>query len=947
MGIVEELDRAARANPAYVDALYQQYLSEPSSLDERWAVFFAGFELASRGAAARHAGANGNGAGAAARAIEARPLEGKALGGAAGVPGVMNLVYSFRELGHYVANLDPLGNNPTEHPLLAEALARFTEEDMDLVVEGAGGLKGLDRATLRQIVTRLRAIYCGTIGMQYLEIPEKTQREWIQERIEPTLNRASLTPEERRGIHARLVAAEEFEQFLARAFIGAKRFSIEGAESVIPLLDTVIEDAMEAGAEEVVLGMAHRGRLNVLAHTLRKPLELIMCEFLGIYNPEDQIGEGDVKYHMGFSHDHMTRSGKGIHLSLAPNPSHLEHVNPVIEGIVRAKQDRRGDKSRTQVIPLLIHGDAAFTGQGIVAETLALSELRSYETGGTIHVIIDNRVGFTATPNEYRFTPYASDMARLIHAPVFHVNGDDPEAAVHAARLAVAFRQKFKKDVIIDVICYRRHGHNETDEPRFTQPLMYKKIDAHPTTRKLYEKRLLEEGVLTAAQAEALAEETKARLVAAKATAEKDRPRQVRQTLGGAWAGLTRAGEDLSADTRVARETLERIARRVTELPEGFHVNPKVKQLYQKRLKDVTEAGGRMDWGTAEMLAMGSLLLEGTRIRLAGQDVGRGTFSHRHATLTDMETSSELMPLDRLADESKGGEKQGRFIAIDSMLSEEGVFGFELGHSWADPWTLGIWEAQFGDFANVAQAMIDVFLVACESKWQRMSGLVMLLPHGYEGQGPEHSSARLERYLQLCGKGNIQVVNLTTPAQYFHALRRQMKRPFRKPLIVMAPKSLLRLPEATSTTDELAEGTFQPVLDDAHPKLERAKVRRVVLVSGRLYYALAKARAERAEKGSSAAYDVALVRVEELYPFPAKEITAAIAGYPATASLVWAQDEPWNMGAWHFLDARLRPLLGARALGYIGREEAASTATGSAKTHDKEEKAIIEAVFAA
>jgi 2-oxoglutarate dehydrogenase E1 component len=931
MGIANDLDRVARANGAYVEALYRQYLADPASVDEKWALFFAGFELAGKGGGAPGRGsddANGNGGG------HGVALAGQASWAATTPAGVFSMVMIFRQLGHYIARLDPLGGNLESHPLIDEVLTRLSPEEMDLVVEGAGGLHGIDRAPIREVLARCRAIYCGTIAVQYSQIADKAERDWIQGAIEPTLNRPSLSREDRVEILRQLVAAEEFEQFLHHRFVGAKRFSIEGADAVIPLLDAVVEDAAESGVRELIMGMAHRGRLNVLAHTLRKPVETIMSEFEGKLHPGDQIGEGDVKYHMGYSHDHVTRRGKPIHLSLSPNPSHLEHVNPVIEGIVRAKQDRRGDVERGEVVPLLIHGDAAFTGQGIVAETLSLSELKAYRTGGTVHVIIDNRVGFTASPDEYRFTPYASDIARLIQAPVFHVNGDDPEAAVQAARLAIAYRQRFKKDVIIDVICYRRHGHNETDDPTFTQPLMYRKIAAHPTTRRIYEKRLLDDAVISPETAEAVAREARERLETALAAAKGDSPtKPAMHSLGGTWQGLERAGKDWSAETRVPRAVLERIARGVCEAPEGFQVHPKVKRLYEQRLRSVVDAGGKIDWGTAEMLAFGSLLLEGTGVRLAGQDAGRGTFTHRHAVWTDVETGVEHVPLASL------DPKQAPFTAIDSMLSEEGIFGFELGFSWADPWTLGLWEAQFGDFANVAQAMIDVFLVAAESKWQRMSGIVLLLPHGYEGQGPEHSSARLERFLQLCGKDNIQVVNLTTPAQYFHALRRQMRRKFRKPLVVMSPKSLLRHPEAVSTTDELAEGRFETVLDETRP-IERAKVRRVVLTCGRLYYALAAAREKRK------AGDVAIVRVEQLYPFPGDAILSILGRYPAAASLVWAQDEPWNMGAWHFVHTRLAPLLKGRALEYVGREEAASPATGSSKTHEKEEKAIVERAFA-
>jgi 2-oxoglutarate dehydrogenase E1 component len=852
------------------------------------------------------------------------------------IRGVFDVVHSVRELGHYEARLDPLGGDPPRNQLLEESEARVRASGLDRVTVTGGGFRGGVGITVRELLERLRATYCGTLGVQYLEVPVKEQREWLQERMEPTLNQPALEREERLELLRELVAAEEFERFLHTKYVGAKRFSLEGGESLIPLLETVIEDAAASGVRELIMGMAHRGRLNVLAHTLRKPLEMILAEFEGAPLPKEFTGASDVKYHLGFSHDHRTRRGHAIHLSLSPNPSHLEHVDPVVEGIVRAKQDRTGDAERRAVVPLLIHGDAAFQGQGVVPETLALSELESYRTGGTIHVIVNNNIGFTAPPPAYRFTPYASDLARYIHAPVFHVNGDDPEAAIQAARLAMGFRERFRKDVIVDLMCYRRHGHNEIDDPTFTQPVLYKRIAAHKTTRALYEERLLGEGAASVEEIAAITKGERARLEAALEVARKTRPVQAVFTLGGAWKGLARAGADWGAETRVPLETLERIARGATAAPEGFHVHPKIQRLFEARRR-MAAPGGRVDWSTAEMLAFGSLVLEGTHVRLTGQDVGRGTFSQRHAALRDVETDERLVPLDRLA------ANQARFEVIETMLSEEAVLGFEYGYSWADPWTLVLWEAQFGDFANVAQAMIDVFIAAAESKWQRMSGLVLLLPHGYEGQGPEHSSARLERFLQLSAEGNLQVVNLTTPAQYFHALRRQMRRSFRKPLIVMSPKSLLRNERATSPVEDLASGRFETVLDDPGP-VDRGAVRRVLLASGKVSYALERARAERQIR------DVAIVRVEQLYPFPQDEIGRALAQYPSAREVAWTQEEPRNMGAWRFVHDRLgaaigQALGGPRALRYVGRPEAASPATGSAAVHEAEEKAILSEAF--
>jgi 2-oxoglutarate dehydrogenase E1 component len=746
--------------------------------------------------------------------------------------------------------------------------------------------------------------------------------------MEPTRNAPALTPDERRMILQQLTAAEGFEQFLQTKYVGQKRFSLEGSEALIPLLDALIEAAGSIGVDEMAMGMAHRGRLNVLAHILRKPYEMIFAEFEGTLLPAGVQGDGDVKYHLGYSRDCRTRAGRMIHLSLCSNPSHLEAVNPVVEGIVRAKQEHHGDAARGRVVPVLIHGDAAFTGQGIVSETLALTALDGYRTGGTIHIIINNQVGFTTSPVDYRATCYPSDVAKIIEAPVFHVNADDPEAAVQAARLAVGFRDTFKTDVIIDLVCYRRHGHNETDDPRFTQPTLYERIAAHPTARRLYAERLTAEGVVTDDQ------------VAAEATALRDlfedalnyardfMPRQQVFALGGLWEGLRWAGDDWSAHTAVPLETLRFVAERTLAFPEGFAPYPKARRVLEQRAA-MLGPDGTVDWAAAEMLAFGTLLLEGTHVRLSGQDSGRGTFSQRHAVLRDVRTGKRHVPLNHLRPD------QGRFEVIDSMLSEVGVLGFEWGYSSADPHNLVLWEAQFGDFANGAQVIIDQFIAAAESKWQRMSGLVLLLPHGYEGQGPEHSSARLERYLQLCAENNLQVCNLTTPAQYFHALRRQMHRNFRKPLILMTPKSLLRHRLVVSTPVDLADGAFRLALDEADP-LPREKVRRVLFCSGKVYYDLLLARRERDVD------DIAIVRVEQLYPFPSAEVAAIAATYPAAHEIFWVQEEPWNMGAWHFVHHPLRRALPAdRSLHYVGRDAAASPASGSYKMHQAEEEELL------
>jgi 2-oxoglutarate dehydrogenase E1 component len=912
---VTNLDFINRANADYVDALYQQYLRDPASVDAQWALFFAGFEAAG-GNGATGAGATGARTGVA-RAAEPTTEH----------IGIFDLIHSYRELGHLIANLDPLGHNQTTHPLLEPAEFGFSAADLDRMVE-CPTFKGFARATLRELIARLRATYCGTLGVEHLDIADKEQRTWLQERMEPTLNRPDLTTEDRKRILSRLTAAEGFEHFLHTKYVGQKRFSLEGGEALIPLLDTLIEEAGNSGVEEIVMGMPHRGRLNVLAHTLRKPYEMIFAEFEGTFLRADIQGDGDVKYHLGYARDYATRLGHTLHVSLCSNPSHLEAVDPVVEGIVRAKQAYLGDTARTRVVPILIHGDAAFTGQGLVPETLALSELEAYRTGGTIHIIINNQIGFTTSPPDYRFTRYPSDVAKIIQAPVFHVNGDDPEAAVQAAQLAIAFRHQFKKDVIIDLVCYRKYGHNEADDPTFTQPVLYKEIAAHRSVRELYAERLIAAQVVTPDEVTAVAAELREIFDDALNYARDFMPRQQVFALGGVWKGMRWAGDDWSAHTAVPPEMLRRITDAVRRVPEGFAPHPKVRRLLEERA-GMIEPGGQIDWGCAEMLAFGTLLLEGTNVRLSGQDTSRGTFGHRHAVLHDIDTDARYVPLAHLA------SNQGWFEIIDSMLSEAAVLGFEFGFSSADPRNLVIWEAQFGDFANGAQVIIDQFISSSESKWQRMNGLVMLLPHGYEGQGPEHSSARLERYLQLCAEDNMQVCNLTTPAQYFHALRRQVHRNFRKPLIIMSPKSLLRHKLAVSSPRDLSEGSFQTVLGEAD-QIDPATVRRVLFCSGKVYYDLLMARRERDID------DIAIIRIEQLYPFPAAEISAVLETYASAREVFWVQDEPWNMGAWHDMRRRLSRVIGdQRELAYAGRPAAASPATGSYKVHLAEQADLI------
>ena len=897
------LDFIARANPDYVESLYRQYKEDPASVDERWALVFAGYEFASR-----------NGATTTAE-------EGPALR-------VSDLVDTYRNFGHLIADLDPLGHSPRSHPFLELERFGFDKDDLSRTVT-SGTFRGLADVRLADLLAALQQTYCGTLGVELVDIRDEKQRDWLVDRMENCRNQPTLEAAERVRLLERLIAAETFEQFLQTKYVGQKRFSLEGGESLIVLLDTIVEDAGANGVAEMVMGMPHRGRLNVLAHILRKPYEMILSEFEGVFLPAGIQGDGDVKYHLGYSRDHRTSAGRPIHLSLSSNPSHLEAIDPVVEGIVRAKQRYLGDDERRRVVPVLMHGDASFTGQGIVYEILAFSELAAFTTGGTVHITVNNQIGFTTSPAEFRFTRYPSELASVIQAPVFHVNADDPEAAVQAGKLALAFRNQFRVDVFIDLVCYRRHGHNELDDPTFTQPVMYREIGEHPTVVARYAERLEKEGVIDRARVKAIRDELKGTLEDALSYARDFMPRQQVFALGGMWKGFQWAGSDWSADTRVGADRLLAAAEALRRLPDGFTPHPRINKLLDQRL-DMVKTGKGIDWGCAETLAYASLLLENIPIRLTGQDTGRGTFTHRHAILYDHENGAEHVPLNHV------GEGQADIEVVNSPLSEAGVLGFEYGMSSADPRRLVIWEAQFGDFANGAQVIIDQFISSAESKWQRMSGLVLLLPHGYEGQGPEHSSARLERFLQLAADQNMQVVNLTTPAQLFHALRRQMHRSFRKPLIVMSPKSLLRHPRAVSTLAALAGDTFHPVLGDS---AERAPsdVQRVLLCSGKIFYALDKEREERERS------EVAILRVEQLYPFPARELGEMLRRYPSSAEVRWVQEEPKNQGGWQFVAPLLRGLLGAdRDLQYIGRDEAASPATGSYKIHQAEEAAILD-----
>jgi 2-oxoglutarate dehydrogenase E1 component len=909
-------------NAGYVEELHGRWLQSPQSVDEGWRRFFED----QNGAAAPlpYPAANRNGA----VAIRAAVLE--SVDAATALQSrVAQLVNAYRVRGHLYADLDPLGS-PRESPRELE-LARFDLGDADLDKPfSTAGMSGLpERAPLRDIVAHLEETYCKSIGVEFTHVEEAEPREWLQERMESTRNHAQLDRKELLRILTKLTDAEIFEQFIHKNYVGAKRFSLEGAESLIPMIDLLVEASGTFGIEEIVLGMPHRGRLNILANVMGKNVREIFAAF-DDKRPERFLGAGDVKYHLGFSKDVTTQSGRKIHLSLTFNPSHLEFVNPVVEGRVRAKIDRRKRKS---TMPLLIHGDAAFMGQGVVAETLNLSQLEGYSTGGTLHLIVNNQIGFTTLPRDSRSTRYCSDVARMLRVPVFHVNGEDPEAAIQVTRLAIEFRQRFKQDVVIDMFCYRKYGHNEGDEPRFTQPLMYALIDKKEGVREAYVDRLVAAGHVSRDEADEIALWRRGTLEAALEDARVGDYHQPPEAMGGVW-GPYRGGPDAGVPevpTAFPKEKLVDALEKLTALPAGFHANPKAHKIIDTR-RERALAGQPFDWGTAEHLAFASLLMDGHGIRFSGQDARRGTFSHRHAVLYDTETGEPYVPLAHL------GERQGRFEIYDSALSEAGVLGFEYGYSLDRPDKLVLWEAQFGDFTNAAQVIVDQFIVSAEDKWWRLSGLVLLLPHGFEGQGPEHSSARIERFLTLAAEDNIQVCNLTTPAQFFHALRRQVKRPWRKPLVVFTPKSLLRHPDATSTLDDLAGGSFQRVIPDG--SVDAAGVKRVLLCSGKVYYDLASERTKRGRR------DVAIVRLEQYYPM-SDALTRALAGFPPGTPVVWVQEEPRNMGAWYFVNAREQELFGGRhAVSLVSRPESASPATGSKAAHDLEQRMLIDQAFA-
>ena len=848
---------------------------------------------------------------------------------------VDQLIRAYRVRGHLLADLDPLGKPAEIYPELNPAYYGFWQGDLDLLFSSTT-IPGTSVMALRDIIAHLRKTYCGSIGVQYMHIDDIKLKMWLQDRMESSQNQIELSRDQQVDIVTKLTDAEMFEQFIHKKFIGAKRFSLEGAESLIPLLHLAVETAGEHSLDEIVIGMAHRGRLNVLANILGKSPRQIFAEFEDV-TPERMMGRGDVKYHLGYSQDRTTTCGKTVHLSLTFNPSHLEFVSPVVCGRVRAKQDRLGDRDGAKVMGIVIHGDAAFAGQGVVQETFNMSELEGYKTGGTLHIIVNNQIGFTTDPHEGRSTQYATDIAKMLQVPIFHVNGEHPEAVAQAVNLAMEFREAFRKDVVIDMYCYRRYGHNEGDEPAFTQPELYRKIRKRKSVREAYLDNLYKLGELDKAEADRIAVERRERLEQELGLARAPDFVAPRTSFGeGNWEGYVGGAADRVPEvaTAVPKDKLVQLLGQIAEIPDDFKPHSKVKRLFAQR-GAAARGEGTLDWAIGELLAYASLLGEGRRIRLAGQDARRGTFSHRHAFVIDNESGRPWSPLTAMGDDPT------KFQVWNSPLSEIGVLGFEYGYSLDFPEALVMWEAQFGDFANVAQVIIDQFITSGEDKWQRFCGLTLLLPHGFEGQGPEHSSARLERFLMAAADDNIQVVNLTTPAQIFHMLRRQVLRPLRKPMIVMSPKSLLRHPKAVSTLDELAHGRFQPVIGDAEEQVDPSKVRKILLTSGKVYYELL---AEREKRG---AYDVALVRLEQYYPFPQDLLRETLANYPDGVPAVWVQEEPENMGAWPYMLLTLRTQVVERfPLEGVFRPRSASPATGSPAAHKKEQALVIEQAFA-
>ena len=928
-----ESSQLAGGNADYVESLYDAWLADTSSVPAEWSKYFETFKGRESGDVSHTA--------AIAR-IEAAQKQRYTNGGAAAPvsdeharkqAGVLRLLTAYRSRGHLAANLDPLGlTEKMSAPDLGLAFHGLGDADLDTEFDTGNYAGNGQRLKLRELLARLQQTYASTIGAEFMYISNHEQRNWIYSRLEQAAGKSSLDKSGKQRVLDGLTAAEGLERYLHTKYVGQKRFSLEGGDSLIPMIDDVVRAAGDNGIKELVIGMAHRGRLNVLVNILGKPPKTLFDEFEGKFeHPDDPAHSGDVKYHLGFSADVKTPNG-GVHVALAFNPSHLEIVNPVVAGSVHARQTRRRDTTHTQSLAVLIHGDAAMAGQGVNMELLNMSQARGFKIGGSMHIVINNQVGFTTSnPQDARSTMYCTDLAKMVNAPVFHVNGDDPEAVIAVTRLAYDFRKQFRRDVVIDLVCYRRHGHNEADEPAATQPVMYKVIRQLPTTRDLYQQKLVKEGVLAEGDAQKQFEAYRERLEAGAPMTELD----LSPTRDGHvdWARFIGGKLSTPIDTTVAKAKLQELCSKILTLPADITLQARVAKIYDDRRK-MASGEQPADWGFAENLAYATLIDAGSDMRLVGQDSGRGTFFHRHAVLHDQQDGHTYMPLATLRD---GADVE----VIDSLLSEEAVMAFEYGHSTTDPDTLNIWEGQFGDFANGAQVVIDQFISSGEAKWNRLCGLVLLLPHGYEGAGPEHSSARLERFLQMCAMENMQVCVPTTPAQDFHMIRRQMLRPVRKPLIVMTPKSLLRHKLAVSSLDELANGSFQLVIGE-HRELPAKKVKRVVLCSGKVYYDLL----EEAEKRSIT--DVAIVRVEQLYPFPRAEVTAELNKYPSAKEVIWCQEEPMNQGAWFQIRHHLQACIGSKqSLSYAGRARSPAPAAGHLNTHVAEQAALVEQALVA
>jgi len=892
----------------YIDAQYQLWRENPEQVGRDWRFFFEGFQV-----------------GLEKTAGEGKVVDDDSILKQAKVEA---LKYRYRDMGHLLACMDPLEACPVSHPLLEISAFGLTEKDLDQPFFTRRFSKHR-KASLREIIENLKATYCRSVGVEYMHLQDPAERRWLQDRMEPVHNQPQPTLEDQKRILQKLQQAFLFEQFLNKKYVAVTRFSLEGGDVLIPMLDALTDRAAGWGCREIILGMAHRGRQNIQTHILEKPYEEIFAEFENCYDPESLFGNGDVKYHNGYLSDIQTPSGHNLKMYLVHNPSHLEAVDGVVEGITRARQDLVGNDPFKRVLPVLIHGDAAFAGEGVVYETLNMSRLPGYHTGGTIHLVLNNQIGYTTLPEDARSTRYATDGAKMLMAPIFHVHGENPEAAVHVIRLAADYRTEFKKDVVIDLVCYRRWGHNEGDEPYYTQPRMVERIRSRPSLHRLYADALIGSGRIERAEIES-GETAITRFLSEAyeamhgSTCTYPEPRYFEN-----WAGYHGKYNHQPVETGVKKERLKALMAQMNRIPKGFSIYPKLEAVYRKRLESVEKETG-IDWACAESLAFASLLAEGVPIRLSGQDVARGTFSQRHSVWIDTKTDQPHIPFNHLENH------QALFQVFNSHLSEYGVLGFEYGYSMSRPDTLAIWEAQFGDFANNAQAVIDLFIASGESKWQRLSGLVLLLPHGFEGLGPEHSSGRIERFLQLCAEDNMQVCNATTPAQYFHLLRRQMKRNLRKPLIIFTPKSLLRHPLATSKLSDLGTGHFQEILDDI---LEPKTLKRIIFCSGKIYYELLQRRNLAKKK------DTAIVRVEQFYPFSEKSLEAIAAKYRHVGEWIWVQEEPQNMGGWQFMQDRLGALIKIQ-IRYIGRPPSASPASGFLKIYHRRQSAIADEAIA-